>query len=154
MRMKLVITLFVAIAAIAAFALPSPSHAETHVIKMMSKDPEDPKKRNVFLPSVLRVKPGDKVVFKAVDKGHNTFSIKGMIPDGAKPWKSKVNSDFEVVLEKPGIYGFRCIPHYALGMVGLIIVEGDNWKANLESAKKIKHFGKSKKVFKALLEGL
>lgn len=24
--------------------------------------------------------------------------------------------------DKPGVYGYRCIPHYMLGMVGLIVV--------------------------------
>ena len=88
--------------------------------------------------------------FVSVDKGHNTESIKGMIPDGAAKWKSKISKDFEVTFETPGVYGYRCTPHYTLGMVGVVVVEGDNWDANLEAAKSVRQRGKAKKVFDAI----
>ena len=37
-----------------------------------------------------------------------------------------------------------------MGMVGVIVVNGDNWDANLESAQGAKKAGKSKKVFKEI----
>ena len=73
-----------------------------------------------------------------------------MIPDGANKWKSKIGKDFEVTLQIPGVYGYKCTPHYGIGMVGLIVVEGNNWRANLQKAKKARKVGKAKKVFEEI----
>ncbi len=123
--------------------------AEGNVIEvgMYNRDPDNKKLRNVFKPRLLKIKPGDTVRFKTVQKGHNSESIKGMIPDGAKKWKSKISKDADVTFDKPGIYGYKCTPHYSLGMVGLIIVEGEGMTANLEAAKAVKQRGKAKKIF-------
>ena len=148
MKQKLIILLGVfflslPLASVGAFA-------ETHEVQMLNKHPDDKKKRNVFVPAVLRIKPGDTVKFVSGSKGHNTESMKGMIPEGVDKWKSKISKDFELTFEKPGVYGYKCTPHYTLGMVGLIIVEGDNWKANLAAAKRVRQLGKAKKVFNAI----
>ena len=132
----------------------NPSYAATHEVKMYNKDPNNKKKRMVFIPRILKVKPGDKVKFISVNKGHNAQTIKGMIPSGAKKWKSKIGKDFEVTLQVPGVYGYKCTPHYGVGMVGLIVVEGENWKSNLEQSKKTKKLGKSKKVFQEIWDEL
>ena len=62
--------------------------------------------------------------------------------------------DFELTLTVPGVYGYRCTPHFGLGMVGLIVVTGEaktgDWKVNLEAAKSIGHPGKAKKTFELL----
>ena len=135
-------------------AVPNLASAETHEVLMLNKDPDDKKKRNVFIPSLLKIKPGDAVRFVSVDKGHNTESIKGMIPDGAEKWRSKISKDFELTFESPGVYGYKCTPHYSLGMVGLVVVEGDNWDANLEAARSAKQPGKARTEFDALWSAL
>jgi len=43
-----------------------------------------------------------------------------------------------------------CTPHKSLGMIGFIIVGDD--KSNLDMIKKIKFFGKSKKLAKSLID--
>lgn len=144
--------------ALSLFVLSQPgtssvAHAETHEIKMMNKHPDNKKERNVFVPAVIKIKPGDTVRFVVGSKGHNTETIKDMFPEGGKTWKSDLSKEFELTLDKPGIYGFRCTPHYILGMVGVIIVEGDGWNANLETAKAKKHHGRiAKKRFTAIWE--
>ena len=40
---------------------------------------------------MLSVNVGDTVKFVPSDKGHNSESIKGMLPKGAKKWKGKIN---------------------------------------------------------------
>ena len=132
--------------------LASPAFAATHTVEMLNKDPDNPKARMVFKPAFLKIEPGDTVVFKATDKGHNTVSVKGMIPEGATAWKSPMNKDFEVTLDKTGIYGYKCMPHFGMGMVGLIQVGDD--KSNLEAAKGAKMLGKSKAVFAKLFENI
>lgn len=126
----------------------APLRASTqHVVEMYNKHPENKKLRMVFTPRVLSVQPGDTVLFKSVDKSHNSASIDGMLPEGAEPWNGKVSRDIEVTFTVPGIYGYKCTPHLSMGMVGLIVVEGEGKLDNLEAAKGVKQRGKAKKIF-------
>ena len=139
---------------VGVFTLSTLSNAATFEVQMLNKDPDNKKLRNVFRPAILRVNPGDTVRFISVDRGHNSQSLPGMFPQGAEEWSSKVGKDFEVTLKVPGVYGYRCTPHFALGMVGLIVVAGDdeagNWDANLAAAKSVNHPRKAKKAFQIL----
>lgn len=117
-------------------------------VKMLNKGPAG---MMIFEPPIVRVAPGDTVRFVATDKGHNAESIDGMIPEGAQPFAGKLNQEVKVTVEKPGIYGFRCKPHYGMGMVG-IIVAGE--AANEDAAKAVQHPGMAKKVFAKLFEEL
>jgi pseudoazurin len=103
----------------------------------------------VFEPAFLEVSPGDTVHFRAIDKGHNAASIDGMVPDGAVSWKGGLNKDVTVTLDAEGVYGVRCVPHYGMGMVALIVV--GNPGVNLETARQIKHPGKAKQRMVELL---
>ncbi len=75
-----------------------------------------------FEPALVRIHPGDTVHFMAVDKGHSIQSIPGMLPSGASPFSGQISQDLIVKFDKPGVYGYRCVPHYMLGMVGLVVV--------------------------------
>ncbi|VAV99345.1 hypothetical protein MNBD_ALPHA07-1830 [hydrothermal vent metagenome] len=121
-----------------------------HEIQMLSKDPDDKKRRNLFIPDLICIKPGDTVRFIATDKGHNSVSNKDMMPEGAESWKGKISKDIEVTLTVEGTYGFHCAPHRSLGMVGLIIV-GDH-SGNYEAAKAAKQRGKAKSAYIDLFE--
>ena len=81
------------------------------------------------------------------DKGHDAESIKGMIPDGAEPFKGKISQGITVTLDKEGVYGVRCSPHYAMGMVALIVV---GQPTNLKEAEAVKNPGKAKAKFAEL----
>ncbi|MEM9732262.1 MAG: pseudoazurin [Pseudomonadota bacterium] len=117
---------------------------------MLTKDPDDRKNRNLFSPRIVKVKPGDTVKFVSAEKGHNSASSKGMVPEGTEGWKGKISKDIEVTFDKPGVYGYECTPHASLGMVGLVIVEGEGMTDNLEAAKKVRQRGKSKKVWQEI----
>jgi pseudoazurin len=99
-------------------------------------------------PDFIQAQPGDTVTFVPTDKGHDAESIKGMIPDGAEPFKGKMNEQITVTLDKEGVYGVKCTPHYGMGMVALVVV---GKPVNLDAAKGVKQMGKAKKVFEALL---
>ena len=115
-------------------------------VKMLNKGA---KGAMVFEPHLIIASPGDTISFLSVDKGHNVETIKGMIPEGAESFKSKMSADFSVTLTAEGIYGVKCMPHYAMGMVALIRVgKGDN----LEAAQAVKQSGKAKEVFTGLFE--
>lgn len=122
----------------------------THEVMMLTKDPENKKNRNLFSPDLLHINPGDTVRFIATDKGHNAASDKKMLPEGAEPWKGKINKDVEVTFTVEGTYGYFCTPHRTLGMVGLVLV-GDP-SSNYEAAKALKQKSKAKKRYLDIFE--
>lgn len=100
-----------------------------------------------FEPRVVHIASGDNVHFIAASPGHNVESIAGMIPEGATPFKGDFSQDLTVQLDKPGVYGFKCSPHYTIGMVGAIIVDNTN---NEEKIKSIHQDGMADQVFKGI----
>ena len=142
MRMKTL-----AFAAIAVLAATVVQAAEVEV-KMLNKGAEG---AMVFEPALVKIAPGDTVHFVAVDKGHDVLSIDGMIPDGATPFVGELGKDLTVTFTVPGVYGYKCKPHYGMGMIGLVIV-GD--PVNLDAVKAVKQTGLAKKRFAALFAGL
>ena len=101
----------------------------------------------VFQPDFVKAMPGDTIKFVSVDKGHNVEAIKGMIPEGVEPFKSKINDDFVLTVEKEGLYGVKCTPHYGMGMVAMIAVGNP---ANEVEAKAVKQTGKAKQRFEEI----
>ena len=94
-----------------------------------------------FSPAFLRIEPGDTVTFIPVDKGHNAETILDMIPENAATWKGKIDEQLTVTLTEPGLYGFKCFPHFAMGMVGLVQVGDD--KSNLKQLMEVRLPGKA-----------
>ena len=86
-----------------------------------------------FEPAFLKIQPGDKVTFVPSDKGHNSEAVPGAIPPSAESWKGKPNKPVTVTYTQEGVYLYKCLPHIALGMVGIIQV-GDS-TANLDSLR-------------------
>ena len=117
-------------------------------VKMLNKGAEG---LMVFEPALVKIEPGDTVKFVATDKGHNAETIKGMLPADATPFAGKNNEDVTVTFDKPGAYGVRCMPHYGMGMVALIVV---GTPGNLAEAKAVPQIGKAKQVFAALFDKL
>ena len=108
-------------------------------------------KNMVFSQEIIRVDIGDTVFWKATDKGHNVeFIKKGGVPEGVEKFKSKIGKDTEYTFTIPGIYAYWCTPHKTMGMIGFVIVGED--LSNMESIKKVKFGGKSKKIAKGLIE--
>lgn len=103
----------------------------------------------VFEPAFVKVQPGDTVKFVATDKTHMAESIKGMMPADAAAFAGKMNQDLAVTFDKPGVYGVKCMPHYGMGMVALVVV---GTPTNVEEAKAVTHPGKAKPAFAALFE--
>ena len=133
--------------------LPKIAVAEDTTIEMLDKLG---KRNMVFSQEIVRINPGDTVFWKATDKGHNVqFISKNGVPEGVEKFKSKINKDTEYTFTISGIYAYWCVPHKTMGMIGFVIV-GDEL-SNLDSIKKVKFIGKSKKIAKALfaeIEGL
>lgn len=97
----------------------------------------------VFEPAFVALRPGDSVRFVAVDKGHNAETIAGMLPAGAIPFKGKINEEISIRFSKPGLYGYKCLPHTGMGMVGLVQVgTASNKPQVMAEASKLPGFAK------------
>tara|TARA_B100001559_G_C16428976_1_gene588915 strand:+ start:268 stop:702 length:435 start_codon:yes stop_codon:yes gene_type:complete len=121
--------------------------AENHKIDMLNKLG---KERMIYSKKVISINVNDEITWKSVDKGHNVEFIG--LPEGASKYKSKISKEAKYTFSKSGIYLYQCTPHKAMGMIGLVIVGDD--KSNLDKIKKVRVYGKSKKILKSLLKGL
>lgn len=100
-------------------ALASPAVAETYEVKMFNRNDQG---SMIYEPQFLKIAPGDTVRFVPTQPSHNAATIDGMIPEGAEPFRSRLNEVFEVTLTVQGNYGIKCSPHYAMGMVMMVQV--------------------------------
>jgi pseudoazurin len=107
----------------------------------------------VFEPALTKIAVGDTVTFTPVDKAHNAETIPGMLPDGAEPFKGTIGKEIVVTFTVPGAYGVKCLPHFSMGMVALVVV-GDNPPANLDAAKAATVPALAKKRFDAIFTAL
>jgi pseudoazurin len=106
--------------AVSAFAVAaSPASAKEWRVAMVNRGADGPMD---FTPAFLRIAPGDTVRFVAQDKSHNAQSIVELTPPGGTVFNGTINNDVVVKFTRPGLYGYKCQPHYAMGMVGLIEV--------------------------------
>jgi pseudoazurin len=131
-------------AAAAVLVLAGGARAAEVEVKLLNKGADGVM---VFEPAFVKIAPGDTVKFVSTDKGHNAESIKGMLPEGAAPFVGKNNEDIAVKFEQEGVYGIKCLPHYGMGMVAMIVVGNPG---NVDQAKAVPQVGKAKQVFATL----
>jgi pseudoazurin len=137
------------LAAAAALVLAGGAQAAEVEVKLLNKGSDGTVM--VFEPALVKVAPGDTVKFVSTDKGHNAESIKGMLPEGATPFVGKNNEDIAVKFDQEGVYGIKCLPHYGMGMVALVVV---GKPGNVDQAKAVPQVGKAKQAFAKLFETL
>ncbi len=111
-------------------ALALPAFAAEHEVHMMNKGEAG---TMVFEPAYVKAEPGDTIHFIPTDKSHNVEAIKEILPEGVEVFKSKINEEYVLTVTEPGLYGVKCTPHFAMGMVALIQV--GEAPANLEAAQ-------------------
>jgi pseudoazurin len=133
---------------LAALAIAPAAGAAEHEVQMLSKGPEG--QVNWFQPPIVHAEPGDTIHFVATDKGHNSTSL--VVPEGGETWSGKLSQDVSVTLTVPGLYAYKCTPHFGLGMMGLIAV-GDP-SVNLKAVESARYPGKAKTTLAGLLKQL
>lgn len=132
------------ITAVAAMLMATTAFAETFEVKLLNKGIDG---AMVFEPAFVMAAVGDTINFVSPGKGHNVESIKGMLPDGVEAFKSKMSEDYTLTVTAEGVYGIKCTPHFAMGMVALIQVGAP---VNLDSAAAVVQKGKAKTRFEPL----
>ena len=124
--------------------------AATYDVEMLNK--RDDGEKMVYSEDVLYVDLNDTVNWLTTSPGHNVEFISA--PESAvlpkKP--SKVNKEFSYTFDEPGIYLYQCSPHKSMGMIALVVVDGD--LSNIDDIASTRVVGKSKKKLEALIAGL
>ena len=141
-------TKIVMLAASALLVVVSAAGAAEFEVKMLSKGV---KGEMVFEPDLVSIALGDTVHFLPVHLTHEAASIPGMLPEGAEPFKGELDKKLSVTFTVEGVYGYKCAPHYSMGMVGLIVV-GE--PVNLEAVKAVKVLSGAKKRFAEIFAAL
>lgn len=114
-------------------ALTGAGFAAEHEVQMLNKGEAG---TMVFEPAFIKAEPGDTVRFIPTDKSHNVEALKDILPEGVEVFKSKINEEYTLTVDEAGLYGVKCTPHLAMGMVALIQV-GDA-PTNLDAAQSAK----------------
>lgn len=135
MRVRRDILLAVAIT-IASVVCSLRAQAAEHIIEM--RNANEAGDRMVFVPAFVKVEPGDTVKFVPTDKNHNAESVKEIWPDGVPMIKGAYSREIVFTAEKDGLYFFKCLPHYGMGMVALVQV---GKPTNLDKMKEFKAMG-------------
>ena len=135
-------------ALVAALGFAGAAGAAEVEVKMLNKGVDGVM---VFEPALVKINPGDTVKFVATDKGHNAEIIDDMMPEGGEKFVGKINEELAITFDKPGVYGYKCKPHYGMGMVGMVVV-GE--ATNLDKAKAATHPGKARQAFSNLFDKL
>ena len=130
--------------------LQNESISATYDVDMLNK--RDDGEKMVYSTDVLHVNLNDTVTWLPTTKGHNVEFIEA--PESAdlpkKP--SKVNKEFSYTFNEPGIYLYQCSPHKSMGMIALVVVDGN--LSNIDDIASTRVVGKSKKKLKDLLSSL
>ena len=125
------------------------ANAADMTIEMLNK--RDDGAKMVYGTDIARVEVGTSITWIPAQKGHNVEFIAG--PDGWKaPKKSKINEEVTITFDTPGVYLYQCTPHATMGMIALVIVDGD--LSNKDDIAGAKVRGKSKKKLKSILADL
>jgi pseudoazurin len=111
--------LSVAIAAFFGLASGNGLAAE-HVVKMLNDNGKG--EYMVFEPGFVQAAPGDTIKFVAVDQFHNAETLPEIWPEGAAPFQGELSKDVTLTVEKEGVYGIKCLPHFPMGMMALVLV--------------------------------
>ena len=108
--------------------------AQEHIVEMLNNGDDG---MMVFEPGFLKVDKGDTVKFLSTDMGHNSVST--YVPEGATEWNGRLNEEIVVTMDQEGVYIYKCTPHIALAMIGVIQVgNATNMDAANSSAKEMK----------------
>jgi len=103
-------------------------YAANHVVKLLTVDGAG--QTMIMSPGYIKIAPGDSITFQPSDATHNAESL--VSPDGAETFATEMGKEVTVTFSAEGAYIYKCTPHFALGMLGVIQVGN---AINLEQLK-------------------
>ncbi len=74
-----------------------------------------------FDPMFVVLQPGDTVSWTNMI-GHMVETIDQMVPEDAPKLMSELGTDVSFQFDKPGIYVYKCTPHWGARMGGILLV--------------------------------
>ncbi|SLN30008.1 Pseudoazurin precursor [Roseivivax jejudonensis] len=112
-----------AVSAAALLAFAAPAAAEVIEVEMLNRTEDG---RNMaFSQELIMADVGDVIRFVPTDRGHNAQTVEGAIPDGQEGIKGRINEAVEYEVTEPGVSAIICLPHVTLGMVAVVVADGD-----------------------------
>lgn len=74
-----------------------------------------------FEPTIAYVAPGDTISFTNM-ASHNVETLDAMVPEGTEKVNSEIGENISVSFDEPGIYVYKCTPHWSNRMGGVVVV--------------------------------
>ncbi|REL35235.1 plastocyanin/azurin family copper-binding protein [Thalassotalea euphylliae] len=120
---------FIGLCALLALCANNVAAAKNHEVQLLTADGSG--QTMVMSPGYLKIAKGDTVTFVPADVTHNVESV--AIPSAAKKFSSTMGQKFTYTFDEQGVYLYKCTPHFVMGMLGVIQVDGAD---NLGDVKK------------------
>lgn len=92
--------------------------AKEHQVRLLTSNASG--QTMVMEPAFLKIELGDTVRFTPSDASHNAQSL--VSPKGASGFNTPMGKTAVVEFKQEGAYLYKCLPHFALGMLGVIQV--------------------------------
>lgn len=118
-------------------------------------DPTSSAAKNMFRfePDLVRLSPGDELVFLNSRGEHTVHSVPELWPEGADPVGISNQDEAVVRFDREGIYGLRCKRHGQYGMVMLVAVGNPGGAAEVrQTVETMRAKKREKSGFAALLD--
>ncbi len=94
------------------------AHAAEHTVKMLSAGANG--KMMVMEPGFIKIAKGDVVNFVPSDASHNAQSVAS--PSKKSAFNTPMGKPTKITFSEEGVYLYKCLPHLALGMIGVVQV--------------------------------
>ncbi|KGJ87756.1 plastocyanin/azurin family copper-binding protein [Colwellia psychrerythraea] len=98
--------------------MPTVLAAKEHQVKLLTTDASG--QTMIMEPNFLKIEQGDTVRFIPSDASHNAQSL--VSPKGGVTFNTPMGKAAVVEFKQEGAYLYKCTPHFALGMLGVIQV--------------------------------
>ncbi|MDP7592790.1 MAG: pseudoazurin [Litorilituus sp.] len=101
------------------FSMTSAALAAEHTVKLLTTGSNG--QTMVMEPGFIKISKGDTIKFVPSDPSHNAESM--ITPSGASPFTTPMGKETTVAFNTHGVYLYKCSPHLALGMIGVVQVD-------------------------------
>ncbi|MCJ8318192.1 MAG: plastocyanin/azurin family copper-binding protein [Colwellia sp.] len=96
-------------------------NAQEHIVHLKTMGTNG--KMMVFEPILSKISVGDTVNFIPSDASHNAESFS--VPTEKSTFKTPYGKATKITFNEEGIVLVKCLPHFSLGMIGIIVI-GEN----------------------------